>query len=464
MTLLLTVFLSKGTFSQTVTTRQSIGENRNIKIEEFKYSINKQFTKITTGTSFSSLGNFASISSDSKSFALSGNVITKESVWGFELSGGATEGILRLFNNEELNSNFSGELKYHKLLKTYFAAKNSFEVSDIDDQIIELNSQFSKDSLALLKRKDLYKTKLDILSSEAKIIEITKQIDKVDSLLKIIPILPKVKDSLEATKGSLLFEIENHKLNINIWKKLLSKLNEDYFDEELEKKAQIRDKKWIELKKKKQSIELQGFDISWLSFGLKAKNNEIKLFTPTNLPSVQFRDTSFVSQRFTASISRYRSTSFQDQDVYWSAGVYLDYTTNFNSLRKVEIEEETPVTGNPQQTIKKTINAYQGDYKEEIFEFTLFYDYYRFFGQYNSTFGLHFNPTFNYSEVIKKPLTNLFIGIIIPFGDKEKQTSRVNVEVFYNRQDIFNYLNKDVKTSSFGIRATLPITIINNKL
>ncbi len=119
---------------------------------------------------------------------------------------------------------------------------------------------------------------------------------------------------------------------------------------------------------------------------------------------------------------------------------------------------------NPQQEIKKTINAYQGEYNEGIVEFSLFYDYYRFFGQYNSILGIHLNPIFNYSATIKKPLTNVLFGVIIPFGDKEKQTSKINVELFYNRQDIFNYLNKTIKTSIIGIRATLPITIVNNKL
>lgn len=455
-------------FCLTLTAQTQVNQSNNAKIEEFKYALNKQFTKIATGTAFGNLGNFASISSDAKSFAIGGNIVTKtSSVWGLELSGGATEGIFRLLNNEDINSNFAGELKYHKLIKTDFGARNSFDVSDIEDQIIDLNNQFGRDSLSLTNSKELYKIQLDIINSEGKTIEHNREINKIDSLLSITPISKKTKDSLEATKGSLLFEIENNKLNISIWNKQHNKINnnkDEYFSTELERKAQIRDKKIIELEKKKLNIDLQGFDITWLSFGLRAKNNDIKLFAPNNLPNAQFSDTSFISQRFSASISRYRSTSFQNQDVYWSAGVFFDYTTNFNSLKKVEIEETVPVVNNPQQEIKKTINAYQGEYKDGIFEFTLFYDYYRFFGQYNSLFGIHINPTFNYNEILKKPMTNLFLGVIIPFGDKEKQTSKINIEVFYNRQDIFNYLKKEIKTNSVGIRATLPITIINNKL
>src|SRR5690606_29768689 len=174
-------------------------------------------------------------------------------------------------------------------------------------------------------------------------------------------------------------------------------------------------------------IELEGIDITWISIGLKEKNNSFKLFEPNNIPDTQFKNEEFVSQRLAASISRYRSTSYQGQDVYWSTGFFMDYTTNFDLLKKVEIEERTPVSGNNQQDIIKTINAYQGDYEEGIFEFTAFYDYYRFLGQFNSILGIHINPSLNYSSVIKKPLTNILVGIVVPFGDKDKETSKINV-------------------------------------
>ncbi|CAD0006073.1 hypothetical protein [Flavobacterium salmonis] len=452
----------------TLTLKAQTGNNQDSTIDDFKSVVNKQFTKIATGTAFSNLGNFVSVSSDAKSFAIAGSLATKtKSVWGIELSGGATEGAYRLFNNEKLNSNFAGELKYHKLLKIHFAARNSLEVSDIENQISEQKNQFSRDSLSLVNQKELYKIQSDVINSESKVKEQNKHITKIDNLLSVVPIAKRTKDSLEAVRGTILFEIQNNNLNINILKKQLSKIEkdkEDYFSTELENKAQASDKKIRELKQKKLNLDLLGFDITWISFGLKLKNDDIKLFAPNSEYNKQFKDTSFVSQRFSASVSRYRSTSFQNQDVYWSAGVSFDYTTNFNSLAKVEIEERTPVPGNSQQEIRKTINAYQGNYKEGLFAFSLFYDYYRFFGKYNSIFGIHINPAFNYNETVKKPLTNILLGVVVPFGDKEKQTSKINVEIFYSRDDVFNYQNKEIKTSIFGIRATLPITIINNKL
>lgn len=450
--------ISKDGFSQNLG-RINADPNQKVKIEEFKQAINRQFTKVITGTAFSNVGNFAAISTDAKSFTVAGNFVSKESVWGFELSGGATEGIFKLFNNEVLNSNFSGEIKYHKLLKTGFVSRNSLEVSDAEAQLAEAYTQYSKDSLAIAQKKDLYKTQVEILTSQSKMAEAKKDSVKVDSLLKIMPISDNTKDSLNVIKGNLQFEIENHKLNIVILKKQLTKINENgYFETETFKKAQQRDDKIIEIKKKKENIELLETDITWLSLGFRAKNNDIKLFAPLNLPATQFSDTSFVSRRLSASISRFRSTITQNRDFYLSTGINLDYTTNFNSLKKVEIEEAVPVNGNPQQAIKKTINAYQGSYEEGIFEFTLFCDYYKFLGPSNALVGLHFNPTVNYSEKIKKPVTNFYLGIIIPFVEKEKQASKVNVEVFYSRQDIFNDLNNKIKSSSFGLRAALPIS------
>jgi len=458
--LALFVYISKVGFTQNLG-KIKADPSQKVKIEEFKQAINRQFTKVITGTAFGNVGNFAAISTDAKSFSLAGNFISNESVWGIELSGGATEGIFKLFNNEVLNSNFSAEIKYQKLLKTGFASRNTLEVSEIEAQLAEAYTQYSKDSLAIEKRRDFYKTQVEIFTSESKIAEATKQIAKVDSLLSLVPILDIIKDSLNKVKGNLQFEVENHKLNTVILKKQLTKINETgYFERETFKKAQQRDDKIFELKKKKQNIELLEKDITWLSFGFRAKNNDIKLFAPLNLPTTQFSDTSFVSRRLSASISRFRSTISQNRDFYLSTGIHLDYTTNFNSLKKVEIEEAVPVNGNPQQAIKKTINAYQGSYEEGIVELTLFCDYYKFWGQSNTLVGLHFNPTLNYSEKIKKPVTNFYLGIIIPFVEKEKQASKVNVEVFYSRQDIFSDLNNKTKSSSFGLRAALPITSI----
>ncbi|HRE39152.1 MAG TPA: hypothetical protein PK092_11975 [Chitinophagaceae bacterium] len=433
-----------------------------IKIEEFKQAMNRQFTKVITGTAFSNVGNFAAISTDAKSFSLAGNFVTERTVWGIELSGGATEGIFKLFNNQILNSNFSGEIKYHRILKTGFASRNLYEVAEVESQLSEAYIQYSKDSLAIAQKRDLYKTQIEIFNSESKISEGTKQKAKVDSLLSIVAISDKIKDSLNAVKGNLEFEIENHKLNIEILKEQMNKIIKDtaYFARETFKKRQLRDDKIIELTKKKKNIELLETDITWFSAGIRFKNNDIKLFAPLNLPATQYSDTSFVSRRVSLSISRFRSTITQNRDFYLSGGIHMDYTTNINSLKKVEIEETLPVNGNPQQAIKKTINAYQGSYEEGIVELTLFCDYYKFWGQSNALVGLHFNPTVNYSEKIKKPVTNLYLGIIVPFIDKEKQASKVSVEIFYSMQDMFNDLNNKPKSSSFGLRAALPITSI----
>jgi hypothetical protein len=437
--------------------------NQKVKINEFKQAINRQFSKVITGTAFSNVGNFAAISTDAKSFSLGGNFVSEGSVWGVEVSGGATEGIFKLFNNEILNSNFSGEIKYHKILKTGFISRNLYEVTDIESQLTEAYIQYSKDSLAIKKKRDLYKTKVEIFNSESKLVEAKKQSAKVDSLLKIVPILDNMKDSLSAVKGNIEFEIDNYQLNIAILKEQFDKINKDtatYFARETFKKGQQRDDKITELTKKKKNIELLETDITWFSAGFRAKNNDIKLFAPPNLPATQFSDTSFVSRRLSLSISRFRSTITQNRDFYLVSGIHVDYTTNFTSLKKVEIEEAVPVTGNPQQAIKKTINAYQGNYEEGIVELTLFCDYYKFWGQSNSLVGLHFNPTVSYTEKIKKPVSNFYLGVIVPFIEKEKQASKVSVEIFYTKQDIFNDLNSKTKSSSFGIRAALPITSI----
>lgn len=448
------ILISNSAFGQT---------SNKVKIEEFKSALNREFTKITTGTSFSNLGNFASISSDSKSFTLNGNFIAKKSVLGIELSGGATEGIFNLFNNQELNSNFAGQATYHKLIKTNFAARDYFAVEKINTELSDLDEKFSKDSLDVVEKKELYEIQSKIFQGKSKSTTIISKINLIDSLLRLGNLPRFKKDSLMNEKELMKIERKKIKQDSLILSEKLIKIKTDsdlYFLEELEKKEQIRDEKKLALVKKKKELKLEGFDVSWLSFGLKVSNNDFKIFKESNIVSRHFIDTSFVSQRFSASYSRYKSTILENQDVYWSAGLFIDYTTNFNSLSKVLIEDRRPITGNSLQEQIKSINAYTGNYEEGLVELTLYYDYYRFFGTYNSILGIHLNPSYSFSEITKKPLTNFYLGIIVPFGDSKKQTSKLNVEVFYNKQDIFNYLNRENNSGTFGLRATLPVNLI----
>jgi len=354
-------------------------------------------------------------------------------------------------------------LKYHRLLKTDFLEIDAYANLKIEDEILNLNSKFSKDSLEIVEKKELYELQSALLKGMSKTKKIKQKIININSLLQA-PDISKFKiDSLINERELLIFEQKTIKQDsINSSKKLI-KIKADvdsYFLEELEKKEQIKDEKTRELRKKKKELGLEGFDVTWFSFGVKAKNNDFKIFEESNAMGHQFINMSFVSQRISTSLSRYRSTSYRNQDVYWTIGLFLDYTTNFNSLSKVLIEERRPINGNNLQEQVKSINAYTGNYEEGIFEFTLYYDYYRFFGTYNSILGIHINPSYNFSLTTNKPLTNIYFGVIVPFGNSKKQSSKLNVEVFYNKQDIFNYLDKDNNNGSFGLRATLPVNLI----
>jgi hypothetical protein len=440
--------------------------NDKVKTEEFKALLNREFTKIVTGKSFSNLGNFASVSSDAKTLTVGGNLIKKESVLGFELSGGATEGILKLINNEELNSNFGIDIKYHKLIKMDYAERDALAVSNIEKELTDLKEQFSGDSISIVEKQELYKISDDLFKARFNIDKSSKTISKIDSKLKLAGISDNLKDSLNIAKGLLTYEIAKIKNDTIVLNNRLSKISKDeetYFLDQLEKKAEIRDAKWIEIDEKKKNLPLKAFDVTWISFGLKANKNTFKLFQESNTSGHQFMDTSFVSQRFTASISRYRNTAYQSQDVYWSAGLFIDYTTTFDDLSKVVIENRRPITGDSQKEEVKTLNVYKGDYREGIIKLTIFYDYYCFFGKYNTTLGLHLNPSYTICKTNKRPITNLYAGLIIPFEDKEKQASKINVEIFLSVQDVFSYLDK-ARSNVFGIRATLPVNLINNKL
>lgn len=438
------------------------------KIEEFKTAINRQFTKATTGTAFSNFGNFASVGSDAKTFTLGINSVnSKGNILGVELSGGASEGLFKIFTNQKLNSSFSGEFKYHLLRKVDFAARNYLDNVEFDNQAEDARNQFRKDSMEIMSKRELYKLVNDSVTNALKISDFQKLQFKADSVLKNTPGLLEYKQ--DSIRNAITFrqaEILNLQMGNRLFKQKIEKIQADsetYFETEYALKAKALDSKLTEIKKKKINQDLSGISFSWFSFGLRVKNNDLRLYDPTLSSQSKFKDTAFISQRFSAAVTKYKSTSYENRDYYWSTGIYIDYTTNVNTLKKVEIEERTTVPGNPDQSIKKTINAYQGEYKEAFWDVTLYTDYYRFIGKYNSVITFHLNPSLNFSGLVNKPITNIWLGLIIPFVEKEKQASKLNLEIFYSKEDVFNYLRKQVGNSQLGIRATLPITMLNFK-
>jgi hypothetical protein len=428
------------------------------KIEEFKAALNREFTKITTGTAFSSLGSYASVATDDKSFTLGGSIVQNKSVFAFEVSGGATEGILKIMDKEELNSNININLKYNRLLEIHSGARDDVAVAGIDKEIKDLHTQFSKDSLAIIKKIELHKTQIDLINARQKLEKKQKLLAAMYLLVNSDSIPQSEKESLKLEKELLTYEIGeiiNDTIDLSRALEIILKDTTAYFLDKLEILCQTNDIKLAELEKKKKELPILEFDFTWLSFGYKGNNNCFTLLDQIDPVNNRLIDTGFIGHRFTVAFSRYRRTLLQKHDIFWSAGIHFDYTSSFEELSKVTIEERKPFPGDTLKQIVKVINAYKGDYEEGITEVTLFYDWYRCYGLNNTFIWLHFNPYININNTFIKPIAGLVIGIILPFEDEKKLSSKLNVEFFYNRKDVFNLIGN--RYSYIGVRATLPI-------
>src|SRR5690606_29812481 len=102
-----------------------------------------------------------------------------------------------------------------------------------------------------------YDIQQEIAKSNVNHNKLIKQSKELETLIEDTSLDITKRDSLKAVIGLIKYEIENHKFNE---KKLGIQLNkieanqEEYFEEELEKKEQLKDKKVNELIKKRKNI------------------------------------------------------------------------------------------------------------------------------------------------------------------------------------------------------------------
>ncbi|MFC4688324.1 hypothetical protein ACFO4P_15370 [Epilithonimonas pallida] len=84
--------------------------NDSTTIKEFRQILNLQFSKIITGSNFSTFGNYASIKTTEETLGFSASILRKNgNILTLKASGGASEGISGFFDNSKLNTNISGD-------------------------------------------------------------------------------------------------------------------------------------------------------------------------------------------------------------------------------------------------------------------------------------------------------------------------------------------------------------------
>lgn len=444
----------------TLVVGQNVSSSDSNKVQEFKNIVRTEFSRIVTGNGLSSIGNYLGLSSDSKTLTVGISKINKNSIWTGEFGGGANDGVLKVFNKGSINSNIVGELKYHFFLKLRKASRDAKNSIDRETKRIELFKSYAKDTFEIFSKIEYYRLKKAISTIEQKIKDGENSIKQLQGLIDSTSdtlVKNRLVNDRDLKKAELLLDKRDFEASIrklveidkNFEKYFANALNERTF-KYLQDLAEIN----------KVNDQLLGFDVSWFTVGIRAKKDRFNLYYSGHPPDYQIRDTSFLSQRATFSFSRYyKSSSSAEKSVYYSLGVTVDYTSNLSTLDKINIEESQAIAGTNDRRIIKDIIAYVGDYKETIYDFSVYLDYLTFQGIAGQSIGLRFNPSLNYNSLINKPISNLSVGIVFPFIEKAKQTSRANLELFYFRQDIADYLKRSTKESFVGVRATFPISL-----
>ncbi|MDC9723888.1 MAG: hypothetical protein PSN34_14100 [Urechidicola sp.] len=426
-------------------------------IDEFKTIMSLQFSKILTGNSFTNFGRYVSVSNTDKTLSISGTIINnKESVWGFEISGGATNGVSSIFNNGDLNSNVGGKITYNRIINPF--KKNRISYNEIlyrkmDEKKKELAIKFKLDSLNVVLKKEL-------ITSEYTIKSLTKKLIKLDSLRKSYS---NSTNSLK--KDSINYAYEKTKFeSIQLNKKIKFLSNDEYIDTKLEEIYQKYDESLLEIQNGRSKLGIEDIDLTWFSLGYGFRNDAFKLFDESLPLEEQISKDSYISHQINIGISRYRWGRVKKNDVFWSLGMNFNYSSNLLDLDTKEIVDTTPISQNPQRDIVKEQDVFVGEFKEGVKKIGIFFDYYQFLGAKNS-FALHMNPRVIIADDIK-PITTLQSGILIPFKKQDKQSSFVNVEIFYQLNDIFNTSDSTdslLKRNTIGLQASFPINFSKPK-
>lgn len=190
------------------------------------------------------------------------------------------------------------------------------------------------------------------------------------------------------------------------------------------------------------------------------KNNEFKYFNKDVDFENQIKKDSYTTLKLSASISHYKWTNYKKSDIYWSLGLNYALGDNLNSLTSVTVKDFETISEEPSRESFTTQNVFTGDYKEDISQLLLYFDYYRYYGnKERSYFALHINPKILFQEE-SKPVSSLLFGILVPFKKVKDQSSIVNIEVFYKLNDIFNNLESEkslLNRNTIGLLASFPI-------
>lgn len=444
----------------------------------------KSLSYFSTSNSFTSLGNFAAVSTVDNTLNASFHFLTENScIYTVNLKAGATQGIATIFDEGELNSNTSIGFEYRLLFsgKTdVYAGYNIPDILLIDEEIKEIEDNYNLERLKLLERVNYLTKVIDSTDTNRfqtigiNIIDNKLHPDKVKTIQKIDSILDRYVgmsmaefDKEEKAIREIIPELKELKKTLQ--KRALAGGKLVYATEDNVLIAD-RNAKKSTAKRKKEALKPRFVRLNFLSFGYKATNSNFVRFIDSLELSKQLVKTNYTSHNLYLSynfISNIKNVESSNKKInkfdpstykFLTLGAEFSYTNNQSSLGQVEVIDTKYQNEEDARVVNKSQKAFLGDYLEDLSSLNLFVDYYSFFEKESNFLAYHINPAMVFREN-SKPVATVQFGLLIPFKKKEDNKSKVTVELFYKIKDIFNTTENDnslLNRNIIGVQTAFP--------
>lgn len=136
-----------------------------------KYVINNEFSKIITGSSLGSLGNFAAVSTADNTLKAGINIVKDARIIGINISGGATDGISNIISNSKINSNVNLGINYHRLFMGAEVATDIIPIDEINAKSKSIHQKYETDKITI---QNFLITSKKTLADKEKVLKVIK--------------------------------------------------------------------------------------------------------------------------------------------------------------------------------------------------------------------------------------------------------------------------------------------------
>ncbi len=412
--------------------------------KKLRYVLNKEFSRLITGNTFSGLGNYATISTEDKTLEASINILRDKNVWDFNISGGSMDGITSLFTDDEFNEGISIGFAYHRIIGKPTISFNAAETQNIERKIVEIRAK---------KLVDIAKANAFEYRIGKEITKKNNEIARINAQITANPVpIPAILQNLNAQKAFLHAELLKLQNELQDYRANLSSIKGQIKHESIKAEK--------EAISKLEKVVAKDFSVTWFTVGAEMSYQSFDLFDQTRPLDERIFSEEDLVPSFQASISHYTNKDLLNPGrvgakhvKFYSLGVMLKADNNGSRLESKDIvTEENIDTG---ETLTSTETVLTGIFENDIFSAEVFGDFYQFIGAGNDL-GIHLRGILTLGEF--KPISSIRFGALFPFKNTKDQSSFLNLELFFEINDFFNntpensMLNKNI----IGVQATVP--------